>query len=78
MSQAQIYGTPGNRLRERLRRAVREILCFWLVGVIPIFWKLASPNVPKENTNVAALLISGALCVPAWTFYRLIRFALAR
>jgi uncharacterized protein (DUF486 family) len=75
--EAHRTGNTREQLREKLRRAVREILTFYIFSVIALFY-LDKPGVAEDNTIVSALLLAAIVGPICWLVYRVIRFALAR
>ncbi len=76
--EAMLYGTPAEKLRERFRRAIRELFAFWILPILPIMLYLEGPRKSEEQAVLQAILIAGIFCIPLWLFYRLVRFALGR
>jgi hypothetical protein len=76
--EAHLRGTPRDQLREKLRRAVREILALYVLGVVASILYLDKPGVPEDQTVLPALLLAAIIGPACWLVYRTIRFALAR
>jgi hypothetical protein len=75
--EAHRTGNTREQLREKLRRAVREILTFYIFSVIAALFYLDKPGVAEDNTIVSALLLAAIVGPICWLVYRVIRFALA-
>jgi hypothetical protein len=76
--EAHLHGTAQDKLREKLRRAVREILAFYVLAVITLILYLDRPGVPEDKAILPALLLAAIAGPAVWLCYRIIRFALAR
>ncbi len=76
--EAHLRGTNRDQLREKLRRAVREILAFYVFAVLTSILYLEKPGVPEDHTVLPALLLAAIIGPACWLVYRIIRFALAR
>jgi hypothetical protein len=75
------YDEPGlpYRVKSAARRAVREILLFWLASSLFFYFYLKDPS----DSGFAPLLVSMFTYGPVstailWPLYRLVRFALGR
>lgn len=76
--EAHLHGTTRDQLREKLRRAVREILAFYIFAALGLILYLDRPGVPEDQTALPALLLASIVGPACWLVYRMIRFALAR
>jgi hypothetical protein len=76
--EAHLRGTDRDKLREKLRRAVREVLAFYVFAVVASIIYLHKPEVPESETVLPALLLAAIIGPACWLIYRIIRFALAR
>jgi hypothetical protein len=77
---AHAYGTPADRAREGLRKAVREILVACLLSFFG-FYALDSYQ-HRAYPSGDSMTLAIVLCIPTalvlWIVYRIVRFALAR
>ena len=76
--EAHLHGTARDQMREKLRRAVREILAFYFLAVLALFLYLGRPGVPEDHTAFGAILLGAMVGPGCWIAYRIIRFAVAR
>jgi hypothetical protein len=76
--EAHLHGTGRDRLREKFRRAVREVLAFYIFAVVGSIVYLDKPEVPESQTVLPALLLAAVIGPSCWLVYRILRFALAR
>jgi hypothetical protein len=80
-AEAMRSGTAAERLRERSRRIVRELLAFWILGTAAIGLCIGAMENVRDTRAILEFLLLLWVCglfIPAWTLYRLIRFAIAR
>jgi hypothetical protein len=76
--EAHQHGTARDQFREKLRRAVREILAFYIFATVALVLYLGKPGVPEDNLVFNAMLLAVIVGPSSWLVYRVIRFALAR
>jgi hypothetical protein len=76
--EAHQHGTARDQLREKVRRAVREILAFYVFSVVALIVYLDKPGVSESEMVLPALLLAAVVGPACWLVYRIIRFALAR
>jgi hypothetical protein len=76
--EAHLRGSARDQLREKLRRAVREILGFYVFSVIGLILYLDKPGVAESETVFPALVLAAMIGPACWLIYRAVRFALAR
>ncbi len=76
--EAHRSGTARDQLREKLRRALREIFTFYIFSVIAALFYVDKPGVAEDSTIISALLLAAILGPVCWLVYRIVRFALAR
>jgi hypothetical protein len=76
--EAHSSGSTRDQLREKLRRALREILTFYIFAVIAALFYLDKPGVAADSTIISALLLAAIVGPVCWAVYRVVRFALAR
>ena len=76
--EAHTHGTVSDRLREKIRRGLRELLVFYILTTVVLILYLHENRVPEDQTALFALLAAGAIGPGCWAIYRLIRFAIAR
>jgi hypothetical protein len=76
--QAQLQGTPADRRKEAVRRALRQILGTAILVCIPLGLLLESALKMEEPAAFEfALLICIPVAVVLWRLYKLLRFVLA-
>jgi Flp pilus assembly protein TadB len=76
--QAQLNGSPADKARENVRRAVRELFAVFLYIALAVnIWQLVWWGW-RPLYLYASLLIAFFCFVPVWALYRLVSFALAR
>ena len=76
--EAHLHGTAWDRRREKLRRAIREILAFYIFSVLVlIVW--IGMGMPSESDAVIPALEFSVVVGPAcWLIYKIVRFVLAK
>ncbi len=79
-SRLRNYDSPLDRLRESLRRTLRQILLFIVFGAalaaLLMEWLNFSNDVP--GTIFFLLFVGSIIGIPLWILFRILRFALAR
>jgi hypothetical protein len=76
--EAHLRGNARDQLREKIRRAVREILAFYVFTVFALILYLDKPGVSEDQTVLPALILAAIVGPSCWIAYRIVRFALAR
>ncbi len=76
--EAHLHGSARDQLREKLRRAIREILAFYVFAILVLIIYLDKPGVSEDQTVLPALLIAAIVGPSCWPVYRIVRFAIAR
>ena len=76
---AMRHGSPADRRRETLRRAIREILGIWVLSIVPTILLLdAAFGWPDDHSALLAIPLCFFASLPLWIAYRVLRFALVR
>jgi hypothetical protein len=72
--------SAGQNFKSGLRRAVREILVFWVLATIacPFILKPSGTWPDASEWFVMGIIVSIPASVICWAVYRILRFALAR
>jgi|SRR5690348_10431708 len=76
--EARLHGTARDQFRERIRRAVRELLAFYIFGTLGLLLYLEKPGVSEDKFVFPAMLLAAVVSPSCWLVYRIIRFALAQ
>jgi hypothetical protein len=76
--EAHLRGSTRDQFRERLRRAIREILAFYIFTVVVGILYFEKPGIPEDQTVLPALIMAAVVGPSCWLVYRIVRFALAR
>jgi hypothetical protein len=76
--QAIEHGSPADIVREKFRRAVRELFTSWIAWTMAAFLFFCQTPGPEDEKMFAAMVVALYVFLPAWALCRLIRFAVCR
>lgn len=75
--EAQLHGTSADRVREHLRRAVREILGLFVLITFALFLFQLNSGASEDQVALKSV-VEALVAAPAmWFIYRIIRFVFA-
>jgi hypothetical protein len=75
--EAMRFGSPADRIRERLRKSVRWLIGSWILLTISAMLLLDHfQGGPEDRNLLIGAVIALVALIPCWFLYKLVRFAM--